>query len=77
MAAHLAYRGWPAACVLVAAVVVATGARAATGDVSTSERLWTAMDNVGALYAVMGQQLVDNLKSNYIELAGGDPDGSS
>ena len=32
------------------------------------------MDNVGALYAVMGQQLVDNLKSNYIELAGGDPD---
>ena len=74
MAAHLAYRGWPAACVVVAAVVVATGARAATGDVSTSERLWTAMDNVGALYAVMGQQLVDNLKSNYIELAGGDPD---
>ena len=68
MAAQLAYRGWHAACVVVAAEVVATG------DVSTSERLWTVMNNVGALYAVMGQQLVDNLKSNYIELAGGDPD---
>ena len=32
------------------------------------------MDNVGALYTVMGRQLVDNVKSKYIELAGGDPD---
>ena len=32
------------------------------------------MDNVGALYSVMGQQLVDDLKSNYIKLAGGDSD---
>ena len=32
------------------------------------------MDNVGALYTVIGRQLVDNVKSKYIELAGGDPD---
>jgi len=32
------------------------------------------MDNVGALYTIMGRQLVDDVKSKYIELAGGDPD---
>jgi len=74
MVARPAYRGWPAACVVAVAVMAATGARAATGDESAANRLWTAMDNVGALYSVMGQQLVDDLKSNYIKLAGGDSD---
>ena len=32
------------------------------------------MDNVGALYTVIGRQLVDDVKSKYIELAGGAPD---
>ena len=32
------------------------------------------MDNVGALYTVIGRQLVDDVKSKYIELAGGDTD---
>ena len=59
---------------LAAALLVATDARAATGGEPSPNRIWTTMDNVGALYSIMGQQLVDNVKSKYIELAGGDPD---
>jgi len=65
---------WAAVCIVVAALVVATGARAATGGEPSPNRIWTTMGNVGALYSIMGQQLVNNVKSKYIELAGGDPD---
>ena len=30
--------------------------------------------NVGTIYSVVGQRMIDNLRSNYIQLAGGDPD---
>ena len=65
---------WAAVCVVAAAVLVAALARAAMGVEPAPNRFWTIMDNVGALYTVMGRQLVDNVKSKYIELAGGDTD---
>ena len=52
----------------------ASGVLAATGDESGSTGFWAAMDGVGKLYAIKGRQIADDVKTNYLQLAGGDPD---
>ena len=52
----------------------ASGVLAATGDEPASTGFWTAVDSVGKLYAIKGRQLADDVKTNYLQLAGGDPD---
>ena len=52
----------------------ASGVLAATGDESASTGFWAAMDGVGKLYAIKGRQIADDVKTNYLQLAGGDPD---
>ena len=60
--------------VLLAALSGAPTSRAATGDTAAPTGPWAVMMNVGTIYSVVGQRMIDNLKSNYIQLAGGDPD---
>ena len=60
--------------VLLAALSGAPNSRAATGDTAAPTGPWAVMMNVGTIYSVVGQRMIDNLKSNYIQLAGGDPD---
>ena len=62
--------GWLVASTMLGAPAV----NAATGEESAQDRLWTTINNVGTLYSVLGRQLMDNVTSNYIQLAGGDPD---
>ena len=52
----------------------ASGVLAATGDEPASTGFWAAVDSVGKLYAIKGRQLADDVKTNYLQLAGGDPD---
>ena len=52
----------------------ASGVLAATGDEPASTGFWTAVDSVGKLYAIKGRQLADDVKTNYLQLAGGNPD---
>ena len=52
----------------------ASGVLAATGDEPASHGFWAAMDSVGKLYAIKGRQIADDVKTNYLQLAGGDPD---
>ncbi|MCH1476150.1 MAG: hypothetical protein L7W94_10820 [Alphaproteobacteria bacterium] len=47
---------------------------AAQGDEPASPGFWAAVDSVGKLYAIKGRQLADDVKTNYLQLAGGDPD---
>ena len=60
--------------VLLAALSGAPNSRAATGDTAAPTGPWAVMMNVGTIYSVVGQRMIDNLRSNYIQLAGGDPD---
>ena len=60
--------------VLLAALSGAPTSRAATGDTAAPTGPWAVMMNVGTIYSVVGQRMIDNLRSNYIQLAGGDPD---
>ena len=60
--------------VLLAALSGAPNSRAATGDTAAPTGPWAVMMNVGTIYSVVGQRMIENLKSNYIQLAGGDPD---
>ena len=62
--------GW----ILIATLSGAPVARASAGEDSTPTALWSVMVNVGTLYSIKGQQMFDDLRSNYIQLAGGDPD---
>ena len=50
----------------------ASGVLAATDDESASTGFWAAMDGVGKLYAIKGRQIADDVKTNYLQLAGGD-----
>ena len=62
--------GW----ILIATLSGAPVARASAVEDGTPTALWSVMVNVGTLYSIKGQQMFDDLKSNYIQLAGGDPD---
>ena len=52
----------------------ASGVLAATGEEPAMPGFWAALDNVGKLYAIKGRQLADDVRTNYLQLAGGDPD---
>ena len=52
----------------------ASGVLAASGDEPASAGFWAAVDSVGKLYAIKGRQIADDVKTNYLQLAGGDPD---
>ena len=60
--------------VLLAALSGAPTSRARPGIPPRRRGPWAVMMNVGTIYSVVGQRMIDNLKSNYIQLAGGDPD---
>ena len=52
----------------------ASGVLAASGDEPASAGFWAAVDSVGKLYAIKGRQIADDVKTNYLQRAGGDPD---
>ena len=62
-------------CLFLAAplALASPGALAAAGE-DDSGKVWATVNNIGKLYSVFGRQVIDDLKSNVIELAGGDPD---
>jgi len=70
MANRVRLVGW----ILIATLSGAPVARASVVEDGTPTALWSVMVNVGTLYSIKGQQIFDDLKSNYIQLAGGDAD---
>lgn len=74
MSRRVIYRICLVAGILSVMISGTPAARAASGDDAEPTGLWAVMFNVGAIYSIKSQQVIDDIKSNYLQLAGGDPD---
>ena len=62
-------------CLLVAATLslASPAALAAAGEEETG-RIWNTINNIGKIYSAFGRQVIDDLTTNVIEMAGGETD---
>lgn len=74
MSRRVIYRSCLVAGILSAMISGMPAARAASGEDAEPTGLWAVMVNVGAIYSIKSQEMIDDIKSNYLQLAGGDPD---